>query len=252
MKHIVVCSDESVAAEVDSIFVHEDESDFVVVKDIEKIKELTKDCEEYRVISTYQSLPKLIKAFKGKNLDFGFFDEAHRTTQPNGHRWASGLFDRNIKIKKRLFATATRRFVESNKRQCNTMSDEGVYGPVFYHEPFTEAVKKGIVSPVKIITNKITTEGLNRELIKYGMTTVGWDRATTRRVANIIGFLKAVKKYDIKTPKFSLDNHSKLAKVVDVYDGDSCQVVFEHNRLINKWSIGLIKKIYINPHHLLP
>ena len=48
-----------------------------------------------------------------------------------------------------------------------------------------------------------------------------------------------LKQHDKKTPKFSLENHTKLAKVVDIYDGDSCRVVFEHNRTINMWNIRM-------------
>ena len=54
-----------------------------------------------------------------------------------------------------------------------------------------------------------------------------------------ISLEEQLKRHDIKTPKFTLENHSKLAKVVDVYDGDSCQVVFEHNRLINRWNVRM-------------
>ena len=78
------------------------------------------------------------------------------------------------------------------------MDDELVYGPVFFYDSFASAVKKGIISPVKIITNKITNEELNKELIKHGITTVGWDVAQTRMVACIIGFLKAVDRFGIK------------------------------------------------------
>ncbi len=49
-----------------------------------------------------------------------------------------------------------------------------------------------------------------------------------------------LKQHDKKTPKFSLENHTKLAKVVDIYDGDSCRVVFEHNRTINMWNIRML------------
>ena len=48
-----------------------------------------------------------------------------------------------------------------------------------------------------------------------------------------------LKQHDKKTPKFSLENHTKLAKVVDIYDGDSCREVFEHNRTINMWNIRM-------------
>ena len=42
-----------------------------------------------------------------------------------------------------------------------------------------------------------------------------------------------------KTQKFTLDGCSKLCKVVDVYDGDTCRVVFNHNGHINKWNIRM-------------
>ena len=203
IKRLVVCSDETVSH--DAIAAYEDELDFAVVKDSDKLKELTQDCAEYEIICTYQSISKLIEA--ELDFDYGFFDEAHRTTQPDDHLFALGLFDRNIKIEKRLFATATRRFIHSRNSRCNTMEDESVYGPVFYQMSFSEAVRTGrsrkndnvkIISPVKIVTNKITNQDLDRELIKHGVTRVGWDLAQTRMVACIIGFLKAVDTLNLK------------------------------------------------------
>jgi endonuclease YncB( thermonuclease family) len=44
---------------------------------------------------------------------------------------------------------------------------------------------------------------------------------------------------DKKTPKFSLNGCTKLCKVVSIYDGDTCRVVFEHNGVINKWNIRM-------------
>ena len=46
-------------------------------------------------------------------------------------------------------------------------------------------------------------------------------------------------KCDKKTSKFSLDGLVKLCKVVDVYDGDTCRVVFKHNSNISKWNIRM-------------
>lgn len=40
-------------------------------------------------------------------------------------------------------------------------------------------------------------------------------------------------------PKFSLEGETKLCKVVDVYDGDTCQVVFKHNNMMNRWSVRM-------------
>ncbi len=53
---------------------------------------------------------------------------------------------------------------------------------------------------------------------------------------DIIAILKSSTK---KTQKFTLEGCIKLCKVVDVYDGDTCRVVFNHNGQINKWNIRM-------------
>jgi endonuclease YncB( thermonuclease family) len=44
---------------------------------------------------------------------------------------------------------------------------------------------------------------------------------------------------DDNTPFFTLEGQFKLCKVVDVYDGDTCRVVFYHNGHINKWNVRM-------------
>ena len=51
--------------------------------------------------------------------------------------------------------------------------------------------------------------------------------------------ISQLKSCDKKTPKFSLDGKYKVCKVVDIYDGDTCRVVFNHNGFINKWNIRM-------------
>ena len=51
--------------------------------------------------------------------------------------------------------------------------------------------------------------------------------------------LSKLKSADKKTNKFTLNNLIKICKVVDVYDGDTCRVVFNHNGEINKWNIRM-------------
>ena len=48
-----------------------------------------------------------------------------------------------------------------------------------------------------------------------------------------------LKNCDKKTKKFSLDGNTKLCKVVSVYDGDTCKVVFDHNGVVNKWNVRM-------------
>lgn len=48
-----------------------------------------------------------------------------------------------------------------------------------------------------------------------------------------------LKNCDKKTKKFSLKGLTKLCKVVSVYDGDTCNVVFDHNGVINRWNVRM-------------
>ena len=51
--------------------------------------------------------------------------------------------------------------------------------------------------------------------------------------------ISKLKTCDKSTPKFSLEGQYKLCKVVDIYDGDTCRVVFNHNGYIHKWNIRM-------------
>ena len=48
-----------------------------------------------------------------------------------------------------------------------------------------------------------------------------------------------LKNCDKKTKKFSLEGQTKLCKVVSVYDGDTCNVVFDNNGVINRWNVRM-------------
>tara|TARA_B100000886_G_scaffold330008_1_gene279987 strand:- start:517 stop:957 length:441 start_codon:yes stop_codon:yes gene_type:complete len=54
-----------------------------------------------------------------------------------------------------------------------------------------------------------------------------------------IDMCEILKNCDRKTKKFSLEGQTKLCKVVSVYDGDTCNVVFDHNGVINRWNIRM-------------
>lgn len=46
-------------------------------------------------------------------------------------------------------------------------------------------------------------------------------------------------KCDNKTPMFSLEGKIKLCRVVNIYDGDTCKVVFRMNDEINRWNVRM-------------
>ena len=52
------------------------------------------------------------------------------------------------------------------------MENEAIYGPVFHHLGFSQAVEQKLIVPVKIITCHISSQELSRELVKMGITEV--------------------------------------------------------------------------------
>ena len=50
---------------------------------------------------------------------------------------------------------------------------------------------------------------------------------------------KELRKCNNNTPEFSLNGKKKICKVVSVYDGDSCRVVFDVKGTIYKWNVRM-------------
>lgn len=128
------------------------------------------------VFSTYQSSIKIMNALKSEALsDFSFdvaiCDEAHRTTgienqssaDANDGRKPFQLVhsDERIRIKKRLYMTATPRVFAENVRkrmeehsfdgQSYSMDDFDTYGEVAYRMSFADAISGGWLSDYRVI-----------------------------------------------------------------------------------------------------
>lgn len=118
------------------------------------------------IITTYQSSIKLcnILKYKNHNIDFGIFDEAHKTVGTDNKDFAHAIYDKNILIKKRLFMTATR-LVEknmskgmkkiNNKQKVNFMDNQELYGRVAYSLSMKEAINQNIIKDFKILVGVI-------------------------------------------------------------------------------------------------
>ena len=77
------------------------------------------------VFTTYQSGKAIAEASKlaRRNFDLGIMDEAHKTVGRKDKLYSHLLFDKNIKIAKRLFMTATERHYVGNKDEVLSMDD---------------------------------------------------------------------------------------------------------------------------------
>ena len=130
-------------------------------KELNKIiKTFEKNGDKYLIISTYQSAQVTCKALKGITIDFGIYDEAHVTSSRIGSAFAHPIFDRNIKIAKRLFMTATPRIIKArngDEAHVTSMDNEELYGKTIDTITFKKAKELGLITdiePIIIVIDK--------------------------------------------------------------------------------------------------
>ena len=104
-----------------------------------------------------------LRANGAECIDVGIFDEAHKTVGASGKPFSFALLDTNIPIRKRLFFTATPRVVARNGTAAlegddfvvASMFDESTYGPTAYELTFSEAARRGIICPYRIVISLV-------------------------------------------------------------------------------------------------
>jgi len=164
--YLCVCSDITVAEEVDSGDITVEDLDFPVTTDPAHVEEFLIKAggnEKKIIFSTYQSLDALtegINRLEDFAFDITICDEAHRTAgMKSSSLFSLVLHDEYIKSKKRLFMTATERLVrpwikkkaEEYDRIVFSMDDEEIYGKIFERFNFGEAIKRNVISDYRII-----------------------------------------------------------------------------------------------------
>jgi len=206
--YICVCSDDSVKdPNDDAIVLNISDLDFPVTTDSAQIADfLSRDhtgvcC----VFTTYQSVREVAKGMPdGISFDFGVFDEAHKTAGLNRGLFPFALHDKNIRIKKRLFMTATPRKYDLSKRNKEgdaelicSMDNEKLYGQVCYRLSFSEAVRRKIICGYKIIVSIITSADLTPEQLPKSDTEVKGELIRAQQVAHQVVIAKSIEKYGV-------------------------------------------------------
>ena len=119
----------------------------------ERISRMSKDSLNV-IFSTYHSVEVVQKALDGIKIDIALCDEAHRTAgvdEPGFESYYTRIhYDRNIRVAKRLYVTATPRiYTDRTKGRAKqlekitvSMDDESIYGPEFHNLSFYDAVHK--------------------------------------------------------------------------------------------------------------
>jgi len=201
---LCVCSDDTVKEEQDDFVTFSADLGIKVDTDPRVIRNfLRKKTKKLKIVfTTYQSGRATAIGSKGFKYDLGIMDEAHKTVGSGKKPMAHLLHQKNIKIKKRLFMTATERLFRGDSDEYMSMDDPRDYGNLIYELSFKEAInsKPPIISDYKIITFGITTPEIEKiaEDNKYLEVKKDLKDITARELATAIALRKAIKKLKIK------------------------------------------------------
>ena len=135
-RYLCVCSDQTVDLPNDELEIRPSDVEFRIDTDPEEVTRfLAHPTDDVKVIfSTYQSSPVVGAGAAGYTFDMGIFDEAHKTTGRDGGAFSYALSDERLRIRKRLFFTATPRHYDIRHRdkegefRVQSMDDPQVYG----------------------------------------------------------------------------------------------------------------------------
>ena len=124
-----------------------------------------------------------------------------RTRRPDlsGGTFALALDDARLRIRKRLFFTATPRHFDIRHRDREgdfpvvSMDDAAVYGPRAYAQTFADAVALGIICDYRVVVAVVDPAEVDSFAMHHGITLVRGDHQATRWVATQIAVSKAIR-----------------------------------------------------------
>ena len=214
---IAICSDKT-AGEVDSAISTQDLG--IPTNTAPKIiaKWLRKRSPGLKVVfTTYQSGKVLAEASRiaKRVFDLGIMDEAHKTVGDRDKTFAHLLSDENIKIRKRVFMTATERRYAGNRDEIISMDNPEIYGDTFELLTFKEALEQDppILSDYKILTMLIHKEDVARYVQERSIVKPDrgkWDDGVqAEMLAGVVALNQAMQKYPIK---HAVSFHTSIAK----------------------------------------
>lgn len=152
-----LCSDETVGDD-DQVMHYTSDLGFPATTDPAAIADFLRSDGRRVVFSTYQSSPRLAEAFRlgAPPFDLAVADEAHRCVGPASGNFAAVLDNNSIVATKRLFMTATPRYLSQSPKpghevEVTSMDDTEQFGPVLHYLPFGEAIEAGLLTDYQVV-----------------------------------------------------------------------------------------------------
>ena len=161
------------------------------------------------VFSTYHSSPQIAaaQAAGAPSFDLVIADEAHHCAGKVDSAFATVLDAGRLKASRRLFMTATPRYLSRRVKdatnqadiQVSSMDETEIFGPEMHRLTFGQAIEKDLLSDYQVVIIGVTDKEVKRlthdrtlvELLGEGPT------ADAESLAALVGTLKAIKNYDL-------------------------------------------------------
>lgn len=207
---VVVCSDKRTGI-IDDIDISEIKDTTVkVAKSEMELNSFYKNSMGITVaLCTYNSSELL----KNWNFDLGIFDEAHKTVGQVDRLFSFALDNKNIKINKRVFMTATKKNAKHKMLDVYSMNSTTDFGRTAYDLSFRKAIEINLILDYKILITIITKQDITRSKINKN-TLNGLDFI---HHANAIAIQKAIKKYNLNkivTFHNTIENAKKFSVIL--------------------------------------
>ncbi len=220
---ICVCSDESVARdERDDATVLVQDLGVRVHTDPKEIATWLRQRKQGAsvVFTTYQSGKAIASAARlaKKRFDVGIFDEAHNTVGRKDSLFTHLLHEENIKIRKRVFVTATERRYAGRSDHIVSMEDPSLFGDTFEMLSFRAALecKPPILSDYRIVTVAVTKDEIAELIDKNLFVKPDRGKWSEDVEAATLGAAIALRRGIQKHPiKHAVSFHSSIARAVD-------------------------------------
>ena len=135
-------------------------------------------------IEDKKSIIKTLKSNSYKVIDLTICDEAHHCAGRSGSYFSNILYNEKINSKKRIFMTATPKYIKSktvpkndneigivNDLKVASMDDNKLFGEVFYELNFSEAIEKDLLNNYRIEIIGIT----DKEVLDFVENQINFD-----------------------------------------------------------------------------
>jgi superfamily II DNA or RNA helicase len=203
----VICSDDSTSKLEDEFVSDVYSLGIPTTTNVDEIAKFLKKKTTSRkiIFTTYQSSDRLAQAARLAkfSFDLAILDEAHKTVGIKSKSFATLLSDKNIKVKKRMFMTATERVLKGTNDDVLSMDDVSVYGKRFYQLTFKDAIHSSpqIISDYKILTIAVTNTQIQEIIQKNKLLSDKKNKVEeqdAQSLAAAIALRQATKQYGIK------------------------------------------------------